>query len=301
VTGASRGIGKASRSHSASAACIVYVTGRTTGSGERTIDTTARLVTEGGRRRSRDRRATRQGCRHRCTLRADRQEVDQRRLPRQQRLQDPGSARLGAAASGPPHPDLGRQVGIGLRAHYVASWHAAKLLFACRARGGILKSLRPAAELPLLLSYGAGKAGLDRLTADMAIELKPKASRRSCCIRAHLDRVHPGRGQSPRDGPLAVPDPDLRRPRGRGATGGADLMAPQRHDSMGRGSRRGSSTSASGRSSAAAVPAARQTLTERRLLHALPRPSRARASPEQYASLLFDPYIRNKERERIHP
>jgi len=48
VTGASRGIGKAIAIALGELGATVYVTGRTTGEGERTIDTTARLVTEAG-------------------------------------------------------------------------------------------------------------------------------------------------------------------------------------------------------------------------------------------------------------
>ncbi len=48
VTGASRGIGKGIALALGERGCIVYVTGRTTGAGERTIDTTAREVTELG-------------------------------------------------------------------------------------------------------------------------------------------------------------------------------------------------------------------------------------------------------------
>ena len=48
VTGASRGIGKGIALALGHAGATVYVTGRTQGDGERTIDTTARLVTENG-------------------------------------------------------------------------------------------------------------------------------------------------------------------------------------------------------------------------------------------------------------
>ena len=48
VTGASRGIGKGVALALGEQGCTVYVTGRTTGAGDRTIDTTARLVTEAG-------------------------------------------------------------------------------------------------------------------------------------------------------------------------------------------------------------------------------------------------------------
>jgi NAD(P)-dependent dehydrogenase (short-subunit alcohol dehydrogenase family) len=61
VTGASRGIGKGIALALGEQGCIVYVTGRTTGDGERTIDTTARLVSEAGGewRRRRHRSAVR--------------------------------------------------------------------------------------------------------------------------------------------------------------------------------------------------------------------------------------------------
>ncbi len=48
VTGASRGIGKGIALALGEQGAVVYVTGRTTGDGERTIDATARLVTEAG-------------------------------------------------------------------------------------------------------------------------------------------------------------------------------------------------------------------------------------------------------------
>ncbi len=48
VTGSSRGIGKDTAIALGEKGCIVYVTGRTIGDGDRTINTTARLVTEAG-------------------------------------------------------------------------------------------------------------------------------------------------------------------------------------------------------------------------------------------------------------
>ena len=67
------------------------------------------------------------------------------------------------------------QVGIGLRAHYVATWHAAPLLFAAGPGGFICNVSSPGGQsYHFSSSYGAGKAGLDRLSADMAIELAQK-------------------------------------------------------------------------------------------------------------------------------
>ena len=67
------------------------------------------------------------------------------------------------------------QVGIGLRAHYVASWHAAPLLFAAGPGALMINVSSPGGQsYHFSSSYGAGKAGLDRLTKDMAQELEPK-------------------------------------------------------------------------------------------------------------------------------
>ena len=67
------------------------------------------------------------------------------------------------------------QVGIGLRAHYVASWHAAPLLFAAGPGALMVNVSSPGGQsYHFSSSYGAGKAGLDRLTNDMAQELEPK-------------------------------------------------------------------------------------------------------------------------------
>jgi NAD(P)-dependent dehydrogenase (short-subunit alcohol dehydrogenase family) len=77
------------------------------------------------------------------------------------------------------------QVGIGLRAHYIASWHAAPLIFAAGPGGSIINVSSPGgSSYHFSSSYGAGKAGLDRLSADMALELKPKGI--ACCS------VYPG-------------------------------------------------------------------------------------------------------------
>jgi NAD(P)-dependent dehydrogenase (short-subunit alcohol dehydrogenase family) len=77
------------------------------------------------------------------------------------------------------------QVGIGLRAHYVASWHAAPLLLAGGRGGAIINVSSPGGQsYHFSASYGAGKAGLDRLSADMAVELRPHGI--ACCS------VYPG-------------------------------------------------------------------------------------------------------------
>ncbi len=175
VTGASRGIGKGIALALGQQGCTVYVTGRTTGSGERTIDTTARLVSEAGG----EGRAI--ACDH-----GNDAEIAAlfARIGREAGHIDflvnnvykiPSPPAWGGGFWDHPIQVWDDQVGIGLRAHYVASWHAAKWIFAAGAGAAILNVSSPGGQTyHFSSSYGAGKAGLDRLTADMAIELEPK-------------------------------------------------------------------------------------------------------------------------------
>ena len=175
VTGASRGIGKGIALALGAQGCTVYVTGRTTGDGDRTIDTTARLVTEAGG----------QGRAIQCDHGDDAQiaalfekigsETDHIDILVNNVYKIPSPPAWGGGFWDHPIQIWDDQVGIGLRAHYVASWHAAKLLFAGGPGGAILNVSSPGGQsYHFSSSYGAGKAGLDRLTADMAIELEPK-------------------------------------------------------------------------------------------------------------------------------
>lgn len=175
VTGASRGVGKGIAIALGERGCIVYVTGRTTGNGERTIDTTARQVTQAGG----DGRAIR--CDHgsdadiAALFERIGREVDHIDILVNNVYKIPDPPAWGGGFWDHPIQVWDDQVGIGLRAHYVASWHAAKLLFAAGAGAAIMNVSSPGGQsYHFSSSYGAGKAGLDRLTADMAIELKPK-------------------------------------------------------------------------------------------------------------------------------
>ncbi len=61
---------------------------------------------------------------------------------------------------------------VGLRSHYVASWHAARLMVP-RKSGLIAMVSSPGARCYLHgPAYGAGKAGIDKMSADMAVDLK---------------------------------------------------------------------------------------------------------------------------------
>ena len=175
VTGASRGIGKGISIALGEQGCAVYLTGRTTGEGERTIDTTARLVDEAGgegRPIQCDHGDDAQIASLMEKIRADVGHID---FLVNNVFKVPDPPAWGGGFWDHPIQIWDDQVGIGLRAHYIASWHAAPLLFAAGEGGAILNVSSPGGQsYHFSSSYGAGKAGLDRLTADMAIELKPK-------------------------------------------------------------------------------------------------------------------------------
>lgn len=175
VTGASRGIGKGIALALGEQGCTVYVTGRSTGPGERTIDTTARQVTEAGG----EGRAIK--CDHgddadiEALFKKIASEVDHIDLLVNNVYKIPDPPAWGGGFWDHPISIWDDQVGIGLRAHYVASWHAAPLIFKAGPGAAIINVSSPGGQsYHFSSSYGAGKAGLDRLTADMAIELEPK-------------------------------------------------------------------------------------------------------------------------------
>jgi NAD(P)-dependent dehydrogenase (short-subunit alcohol dehydrogenase family) len=61
---------------------------------------------------------------------------------------------------------------VGLRSHYVASWHAARMM-AAQQEGLIVMISSPGARCYMHgPAYGAGKAGLDKMSADMAVDLR---------------------------------------------------------------------------------------------------------------------------------
>ena len=175
VTGSTRGIGRGCAIALGEAGATVYVTGRSSGDGELTIEGTAAKVDEAG------------GVG--VPVRVDHGDDDQIAALFERVKADHG--RLDLLVNNvfriPDPPAWGGgfwdhavsvwddQVGIGLRAHYVASWHASSLLFASDHRPAIINISSPGGQsYHFSSSYGAGKAGLDRLTADMAIELEPK-------------------------------------------------------------------------------------------------------------------------------
>lgn len=175
VTGASRGVGKGIALALGEQGCTVYVTGRTTGEGDRTIDTTARLVEDAGG----EGRAIQvdHGVDDQIAALFEKVRADAGRLDilvnNVYKIPDPPA--WGGGFWDHPIQIWDDQVGIGLRAHYVACWHASSLLFEAAPGAAILNVSSPGGQsYHFSSSYGAGKAGLDRLTADIAQELKPK-------------------------------------------------------------------------------------------------------------------------------
>lgn len=185
VTGASRGIGRGTAVALGERGATVYVTGRTTGSGELTIDSTAALVDRAGGRGIPVQ--VDHGVDAEIAALFERVRAESGRLDvlvnNVYKIPDPPA--WGGGFWEHPVSIWDDQVGIGLRAHYIASWHAAPLLFESGPGGAIINVSSPGgSSYHFSASYGAGKAGLDRLSADMAIELRPKGI--ACCS------VYPG-------------------------------------------------------------------------------------------------------------
>ena len=176
VTGASRGIGKGIALGLGEAGATVYVTGRTIKEGTAplpgTIGTTADEITRLGGK----------GIAVRVDHGVD-GEIEElfARVKKEQGGLDLLVNNVFKVPDNPvwsgnfwDHPisiwdDM---VGIGLRAHYVASHDAVPLML---GRGGGLivnVSSRGAAGYTFSVAYGVGKAGVDRLAEDMAVDLK---------------------------------------------------------------------------------------------------------------------------------
>lgn len=176
VTGASRGIGRGIAIALGEQGARVFVTGRRRGDGEQTIDTTAREVTEAGGE------GHAIACDHgddaaiASLFQAVAGQTDHLDFLINNVYTVPNPPAWAGGFWEHPIKIWDDQVGIGLRSHYVASWHAAGLLFAAPAGAAIVNVSSPGGQQYLYsASYGAGKAGLDRLSADMAVELEPKA------------------------------------------------------------------------------------------------------------------------------
>ncbi|MBS0364262.1 MAG: SDR family NAD(P)-dependent oxidoreductase [Proteobacteria bacterium] len=176
VTGASRGIGRGTAVALAAPGTTVYVTGRTTRGGSAplpgTVHQTAAEVSRRGAR----------GVAVACDHRDDAQVA-----ALFERIAAEQGGRLDLLVNNATAiPDelvkpggfwekpLAMQaiLDVGLRSHYVASWHAARLMVPRRS-GLIVMVSSPGARCYMHgPAYGAGKAGVDKMAADMAVDLR---------------------------------------------------------------------------------------------------------------------------------
>lgn len=175
VTGASRGAGRGIAVALGSHGCKVYVTGRSEDSTAQalpgTIHATAAAVTEAGG----------EGVAVRC----DHGQADQvaelfARIERDEGQLDilvNNACAIQDALNGPgpfwEKPlSLGRMIDVGIKSGYDASWHAAPIMVS-QDRGLVVFTSSPGAvHYCLGPAYGAHKAGLDKLAADMAVDFQ---------------------------------------------------------------------------------------------------------------------------------
>lgn len=173
VTGASRSVGKGVALALGSDQWTVYVTARGKGGAGGPLDETAAEITERGG--------------HGMAVRCDHRD-DAQIAALFARIADEQHGRLDLLVNnvwaGPkgfagfsepfwqrPISDWDPLIGLGLRAHYVASVEAAKLMVP--RRSGMIASISSFGTRGHLHSvlYGISKAGLDKMTADMAVDL----------------------------------------------------------------------------------------------------------------------------------
>jgi dehydrogenase/reductase SDR family member 1 len=183
VTGASRGLGKGIALGLGEAGATVYVTGRSTSTSRAelpgTIEETASDLTRLGGR----------GIAMRCDHRVDAEvEAVFARVRREQGRLD---LLVNNAFASPAQRVLwGGQpfwqipvalwddiIDVGLRSHFVATWHAAPMMI--EQGGGLVINVAShaagrgkSATSRVILPYSVCKAGLHRLNADMAVELR---------------------------------------------------------------------------------------------------------------------------------
>jgi NAD(P)-dependent dehydrogenase (short-subunit alcohol dehydrogenase family) len=176
VTGASRGVGKGVALELGAAGATVYVTGRSTSAGPLpgTVGETADEVTALGGT----------GVAVPCDHHDDSQveavfaHVREERGSLDVLVNNVFSAPDLAVWANRPFWELpvavwDELVGVGARSHYVASVFAAPLLFA--AGGGLIVNVSSSAAAAYQQNtvYGVGKAAVDKMTADLALELRP--------------------------------------------------------------------------------------------------------------------------------
>jgi dehydrogenase/reductase SDR family protein 1 len=173
VTGASRGVGKGIALGLGEAGATVYVTGRSVERGALpgTIgETAAEVGARGGR-----------GIAAACDHSDDTQVANLiARVNREQGRLDILVNNAFAVPEGKllapfwelPIEQWDVMHRVGLRSHYVATWHAAKLMIAQKLGLVVNVSSFGAKIQAVNVAYGVGKAGVDRMTRDMGRELQ---------------------------------------------------------------------------------------------------------------------------------
>ena len=173
VTGSSRGIGRGIALGLGEKGATVYITGRSDGEGPLTIGETAEMVNEAGGL----------GIPVAIDLADDKQiEVLYGQIDKEHGRLDihvnnafkiPNPPVWGGKFWEHPIQVWDDQVGIGLRAAYVASVHAARLMMRNNSLKLIVNISSSGSErYALSASYGVAKMGTDRLTRDFAVEGK---------------------------------------------------------------------------------------------------------------------------------
>lgn len=177
VTGASRGVGRGIAIGLGEAGATVYVTGRTMEAGQAalpgTLPETAALVTEAGG----------EGIAVRCDHSSDEEIASvfariQRDHSRLDVLVNNATAvpNLRFLFGSTPFWDLepidwDELMRVGLRSHFIAAQHAARMMM--KRHTGLIVNISSAGAKRRIgvLPYGVAKAALDRMTSDMAEEL----------------------------------------------------------------------------------------------------------------------------------
>src|SRR5262245_49440138 len=174
VTGASRGIGKGIAVELGAAGATVYFTARSTEPDPQRPGTLAATAEE---IRAQGGRAVALRCDHHVDAEVAevfaRIEKDEGRLDL---LVNNATAELSSMVGHRfwelPIALWDDVIGVGLRSHYVASHHAARLMIP-RRRGLVVNvSSHGSREYLMGVAYGVGKAGVEKLTADSARELR---------------------------------------------------------------------------------------------------------------------------------
>ncbi|MEZ4409921.1 MAG: SDR family NAD(P)-dependent oxidoreductase [Polyangiales bacterium] len=175
VTGASRGVGRGIALALGDAGATVYVTGRsvTPGALPGTIGEVAAEVTARGG----------YGVAVRCDHASD-EDVDHLFSLVTERegsldllvnnaFAQPDAPFMGVPFWEQPLASWDAMHDVGLRSHYAASAHAARMMV--RAKSGLIVNVSSfgASRYAVSVAYGVGKAGVDRLSRDCAKELKP--------------------------------------------------------------------------------------------------------------------------------